>query len=62
MRRACLFLLLSSIALGAQALGACHSIALRRDGTLWIWGNNFIEQGPGILGKNLHVPTRLDLP
>jgi hypothetical protein len=42
-------------------LGGPHSFAVRSDGTLWIWGTNFID-GQGILGKYLHVPTRLDLP
>ncbi len=42
-------------------LGGYHSIGVRNDGTLWIWGKSFIEQGPGVLGKHLHVPTRLDL-
>ena len=42
-------------------LGGPHSVAVRADGTLWIWGKSFIENGPGILGRNLHVPTRLIL-
>jgi alpha-tubulin suppressor-like RCC1 family protein len=45
----------------AVYLGGYHSLAVDTDGTLWIWGNNFIENGPGLLGKNLKVPTRLDL-
>jgi alpha-tubulin suppressor-like RCC1 family protein len=45
----------------AVYLGGAHSFAVRADGTLWIWGKSFIENGPGLLGKNLHVPTRLDL-
>lgn len=45
----------------AVYLGGPHSIAMRADGTLWIWGKSFIENGPGLLGKNLHVPTRVDL-
>ncbi len=44
----------------AVYLGGARSFAVRRDGTLWIWG--FGYQGQGILGKHLHVPTRLDLP
>jgi hypothetical protein len=43
-------------------LGGAHSFAVRTDSTFWIWGKSFIENGPGLLGKNLHVPTRLDLP
>ncbi len=46
----------------AVYLGGPHSFAVGADGTLWIWGKSFIEGGPGILGKNLYVPTRLDLP
>lgn len=42
-------------------LGGPHSFAVRSDGSLWIWGSNFIN-GQGLLGKSLHVPTRLDLP
>mgnify|MGYP003526516795 CR=1 FL=1 len=42
-------------------LGGAHSVAVRGDGTLWIWGKSFIENGPGTLGRNLHVPTRLNL-
>ncbi len=42
-------------------LGGPHSVAVRTDGTLWIWGKSFIENGPGLLGKNLHVPTRFNL-
>jgi alpha-tubulin suppressor-like RCC1 family protein len=41
--------------------GGPHSVAVRADGTLWIWGKSFIENGPGLLGRNLHVPTRLVL-
>lgn len=38
-----------------------RTVAVRTDGTLWIWGKSYIENGRGLLGKNLHVPTRLDL-
>jgi alpha-tubulin suppressor-like RCC1 family protein len=41
-------------------LGGPHSFAVRADGTLWIWGPRFFPD-QGILGKYLHVPTRLDL-
>jgi alpha-tubulin suppressor-like RCC1 family protein len=44
----------------AVYLGASHSFAVRADGTLWIWGPRFFPHA-GILGKYLHVPTRLDL-
>lgn len=44
----------------AVYLGSAHSFAVRADGTLWIWG--FRYGGQGILAKDLHVPTRLDLP
>lgn len=40
-------------------LGGNRSFAVRTDGSLWIWG--FATGGQGILGKNLHVPTLLDL-
>jgi alpha-tubulin suppressor-like RCC1 family protein len=41
-------------------LGGYRSIAVRTDGTLWIWGGTSFT-GPGILGSNLKVPTLLDL-
>lgn len=41
-------------------LGANRSFAVRTDGSLWIWG--FGSGGQGILGRNLHVPTLLELP
>jgi alpha-tubulin suppressor-like RCC1 family protein len=44
----------------AVYLGGAHSFAVRADGTFWIWGFGYL--GQGLLGKNLHVPTRLDLP
>jgi alpha-tubulin suppressor-like RCC1 family protein len=45
----------------AVYLGGYHSLAVDTDGTLWIWGKSFIENGSGLLGKNLKVPSRLDL-
>ena len=50
---------LSNVA--AVYLGGFQSMAVRTDGTLWIWGHNSNSGGPGLLGKNLKVPTRLDL-
>jgi alpha-tubulin suppressor-like RCC1 family protein len=44
----------------AAYLGGPHSVAVRADGTFWIWGVSF--NGQGVIGKNLHVPTLLDLP
>jgi len=44
----------------AVYLGGPHSFAVRADGSVWIWGADFIN-GQGILGKHLHVPTLLDL-
>ncbi len=44
----------------AVYLGGPHSFAVRADGTLWIWGVSF-SAGQGVIGKNLHVPTLLDL-
>jgi len=57
------------------AVGRAHNLALRRDGRVMSWGVNndgelgigtrfwgFGYLGQGLLGKNLHVPTRLDLP
>jgi alpha-tubulin suppressor-like RCC1 family protein len=41
-------------------LGGYRSIAVRTDGTLWIWGGTS-STGSGILGRNLRVPTLLDL-
>ena len=46
--------------IAAVYLGGAHSFAVRADGTFWIWG--FGYQGQGLLGKDLHAPTRLDLP
>ena len=45
----------------AVYLGGFQSMAVRTDGTLWIWGHNSNSGGPGLLGKNLKVPTRFDL-
>ncbi len=45
----------------AVYLGSMRSLAVRTDGTLWIWGSASIS-GPGILGKNLRVPTLVELP
>lgn len=41
-------------------LGQAHTFAVRADGSFWIWGFGFL--GDGLLSRNLHVPTRLDLP
>jgi alpha-tubulin suppressor-like RCC1 family protein len=43
----------------AVYLGDSHSFAVRADGTFWIWGFRYL--GQGVLEKDLHVPTRLDL-
>lgn len=40
-------------------LGSYRSFAVRTDGTLWVWGMA-AATGPGILGRNLKVPTLLD--
>jgi alpha-tubulin suppressor-like RCC1 family protein len=45
----------------AVYLSSGRSYAVRADGTFWIWGFGR-NRGEGILGKHLHVPTRLDLP
>lgn len=45
----------------AVYLGGYRSIAVRADGTLWIWGMSSTVSGPGLLGRNLRVPTLLDL-
>jgi alpha-tubulin suppressor-like RCC1 family protein len=37
-------------------LGGYRSIAVRTDGTLWIWGGTS-STGSGILGRNLKVST-----
>lgn len=50
---------LTSVA--AVYLGGAHSFAVRADGTFWMWGFGFYR-GLGVIGKDLHVPTRLDLP
>ena len=42
-------------------LGGFHSFAVDTDGSLWTWGNAFVEGGPGFLGKIHKVPTRLVL-
>ncbi len=43
-------------------LGGPHSFAVCTDGKLWVWGKSFIENSPGLLGKNLYAPTQLNLP
>lgn len=45
----------------ALSLGYGHAAALLRDGSLWMWGFASIG-GQGISGKNLRVPTLLELP
>ena len=45
----------------AVYLGNMRSYMVRADGTLWISGSSHYP-ARGILAKNLHVPTRLDLP
>jgi alpha-tubulin suppressor-like RCC1 family protein len=42
-------------------LGGWHSLAVGRDGSLWIWGSQFSSSGQGLLSRNLRVPTRLSL-
>lgn len=42
-------------------LGSFRSVAVRTDGSVWIWGFGS-SGGQGILGKNLRVPTLLVLP
>ena len=42
-------------------LGGMRSLAVRTDGSLWLWGFGS-SGGQGMLGKNLHVPTLLQLP
>jgi alpha-tubulin suppressor-like RCC1 family protein len=42
-------------------LGGQRSFAVRTDGSLWIWGFG-LAGGQGILAKNLHVPTMMELP
>jgi len=44
----------------AVYLGSMRSFAVRTDGSLWIWG--YATGGQGILAKNLHVPTMIELP
>ncbi len=41
-------------------LGGYRSLAVRTDGTLWLWGGTS-STGSGILGRNLRVPTLVDL-
>jgi hypothetical protein len=45
---------------GSPCTWVVHSVSVRADGTLWIWGVSF--SGQGVIGKNLHVPTLLGLP
>jgi alpha-tubulin suppressor-like RCC1 family protein len=44
----------------AVYLGSMRSYAVRADGTFWIWGFGYYP-AQGLLAKNLHVPTLLDL-
>jgi alpha-tubulin suppressor-like RCC1 family protein len=50
---------LSNVA--AVYLGNMRSYAVLGDGTFWIWGFGQASV-QGVLGKNLKVPTRVDLP
>jgi len=45
----------------ATYVGSMRSFAVRTDGSVWIWGFASIG-GQGISGKNLRVPTLLELP
>jgi len=45
----------------AVYLGSLRSLAVRTDGTLWIWGSASTS-GQEILGRNLRVPTMVELP
>jgi len=45
----------------AVYLGSMRSFAVRTDGTLWLWGFGS-SGGLGVLGKNLQMPTLLQLP
>ena len=42
-------------------LGSMRTLAVRTDGSLWIWGSGS-SGGQGVVGKNLRVPTLLELP
>ena len=42
-------------------LGSMNSLAVRTDGSVWIWGRGLIG-GQGVVGKHLRVPTLLELP
>lgn len=42
------------------AAGGTHSVALKRDGTLWAWGNNWAGQlGIGSTNKEVHEITQI---
>lgn len=46
------------------AAGAYHSLALKSDGTLWVWGDNSLEQlgfGTGTYDSNFHAPVQHSL-
>ena len=45
----------------AVYLGSMRSLAVRTDGSLWIWGVGS-SGGQGVVGRNLRVPTLLELP
>jgi alpha-tubulin suppressor-like RCC1 family protein len=44
----------------AVYLGSMRSFAVKADGSLWFWG--FATGGQGVLGRNLRVPTLIELP
>lgn len=46
----------------AVYLGGNRSLAVRRDGSLWIWGPSYSSRATGLLAANQRVPVALALP
>ncbi len=46
----------------AIAAGGNHSLALKRDGTLWAWGYNFYGQLGDGSADNRPTPVRVAIP
>ena len=48
---------------GTISAGAYHVVALKTDGTVWAWGENFSQQlGGGVLATRQAKPVRITLP
>jgi alpha-tubulin suppressor-like RCC1 family protein len=46
----------------APGFGATHSTVIRRDGTVWAWGDNFAYQSGRTTGSTIALPTEIPGP